>query len=70
MSTKTISRNNGAPMRGLMRHAAIYAVVITALMVFNILRAGGITWAIWPALGWGIGLIYHASRVFQRGNPS
>ena len=70
MPTRTISQNSAAPMRGLMRHAAIYAMVITALMVLNMARAGGITWAIWPALGWGIGLLYHALKAFRRGRSS
>lgn len=49
------------------RHLMIYVGVITMLWVINLLMAGLPSasssiwryWAIWPTLGWGIGIAVH-----------
>jgi transcriptional regulator with XRE-family HTH domain len=46
-------------------HATIYVVVIAFLFGLNLLVTGGGVWAIYPALGWGLGLAFHAMRVFD-----
>ena len=40
-------------------HLVSYLVIIGFLFVLNILTSPGYLWAIWPALGWGIGLAFH-----------
>ena len=49
------------------RHLMIYAGVVTMLWVINLMQAGlpsaGASlwryWAIWPTVGWGIGVLVH-----------
>lgn len=46
-------------------HAIFYVVVVGGLIIFNLVMHPGYFWSIWPALGWGIGLIAHGSSVFE-----
>ncbi|MEO1146611.1 MAG: 2TM domain-containing protein [Cyanobacteria bacterium J06638_22] len=39
------------------RHLRTYAVVNGFLLTLNIILSGTITWAIYPLLGWGMGLL-------------
>jgi len=43
------------------RHLLTYLIVNGALVAMN-LAAGGTFWAIWPILGWGLGLALQAAR--------
>lgn len=56
-------------LKGLYRHAAQYAVVIPLLWALNLWQGIDYMWAVWPTLGWGIGLAVHALslRVFGQG---
>jgi hypothetical protein len=49
--------------RGFKIHAAVYAVVMTGLIVLNSLlwvySDGDFPWAVFPLVGWGIGLTFH-----------
>lgn len=47
-----------------LRHVLVYTVVIAALFVINLLTSPGYFWFVWPAAGWGIGLLVHATNVF------
>lgn len=46
-------------------HAIIYGVVMVGLFTLNIVTSSGYFWAIWPALGWGIGLAAHGLSIFE-----
>lgn len=50
--------NQLARRRQFRRQIATYAAVNTGLIVLNIASAGAITWAIYPLLGWGLGLCF------------
>jgi Na+-driven multidrug efflux pump len=56
--------------RGFKIHAAVYAVVVTWLIVLNSLLIaytdGDFPWAIFPFFGWGIGLTLHYVYGFRR----
>lgn len=54
-------------LRGFYTHLLQYAVVIPFLWVINVLTSMHYLWAIWPTLGWGLGIVLHAFRVFQPG---
>ncbi len=43
------------------RHLLTYAVVIAFLHIVNLLTSD-YYWAIWPTLGWGVGVALHATR--------
>jgi hypothetical protein len=49
---------------GFFIHLAAYLVVNSGLMLFNFLVVPAKLWAIWPLLGWGIGLLFHGAATF------
>ena len=51
-------------IRGFYGHLARYVIVISALAVFNFIKSPNYFWVIWPALGWGLGILFHGMRVF------
>lgn len=42
-----------------------YVAVMLLLLVINLFTSPGNLWVIWPALGWGIGILVHAVGVFE-----
>jgi transcriptional regulator with XRE-family HTH domain len=52
-------------LRHFYGHLARYAVVIPLLWLINWYASPHVIWAIWPTLGWGIGILLHALRVFK-----
>ncbi len=50
-------------IRGFYIAASLYAVIIPSLWVANLIMGGRI-WAIWPTLGWGVGLTIQGMSVF------
>ncbi|MEX0702101.1 MAG: 2TM domain-containing protein [Planctomycetales bacterium] len=53
---------------GFYIHLAVYVVVNAVLVAVDLSKPGS-TWFYWPLLGWGIGIAFHAAKVFwpQRG---
>jgi transcriptional regulator with XRE-family HTH domain len=51
-------------IRGFYGHLAKYVIVISALAIFNFVKSPNHIWVIWPALGWGLGILFHGMRVF------
>jgi transcriptional regulator with XRE-family HTH domain len=49
--------------KGFLVHLFIYVTVNTALVLLDIHNSGSVTWARWPMLGWGVGLVSHWLRV-------
>lgn len=49
-------------LRGSNVHLIVYLLVNSGLLVLNLL-SGRPFWFIWPALGWGIGLLAHGVSV-------
>lgn len=56
--------------RYLREQIATYAIVNTGLIVLNIACAGTITWAIYPLLGWGLGLCCGGCRPANPESPT
>jgi hypothetical protein len=48
----------------LFRHLFMYVVVIGALFIINEATTPDTLWFLWPATGWGVGLLAHAFNVF------
>ena len=46
-------------------HLLVFAVVITGLTIINLFFTLGRFWVLWPAFGWGIGLLSHGLSVFE-----
>ena len=51
---------------GLYTHLAIYLIVNSSLILFNLLVRPDKAWAFWPLFGWGIGLLFHGLAVVLR----
>jgi 2TM domain len=45
--------------RGFTIHAIVYGLVMTGLIILNLTVATGFPWAVFPLIGWGIGLTMH-----------
>lgn len=52
-------------LKGFYKHLMTYLIVISGLTILNIVRNPTTLWVIWPALGWGIGLLSQALSVFD-----
>lgn len=51
--------------RAFFVHLSQYVIIIGGLAVVNLLSYPKYLWFVWPALGWGLGLMSHAASVFQ-----
>jgi hypothetical protein len=57
------ARRKVQQIKGLYVHVSVYCIVITALFLINF-STGRPWWFFWPAIGWGIGLAFHAFGVY------
>ena len=61
------ARRRVRALRGFYKHLALYLLVNSALLVFNLLKGSATLWAGWPAAGWGIGVVAHGLAVWGGG---
>ena len=54
-------------LRAFYGNLTSYCLVIPFLAALNLLTAPGYLWFLWPMLGWGIGIAFHAVEVFGPG---
>nr|WP_242612591.1 2TM domain-containing protein [Corticibacter populi] len=52
-------------LKGFYIHLTQYCLMIPLLCIINLLTNPSTLWFIWPALGWGIGLLVHAAAAFE-----
>jgi len=52
-------------IKGFYSHVAKYAAVIFCLLILNIVKSPDYYWVVWPALGWGVGVLFHGLNVFE-----
>lgn len=45
--------------RGFTIHATVFVLVMTGLVILNLTVAAEFPWAVFPLVGWGIGLTMH-----------
>lgn len=57
-----LARRRAGAKLGWFVHAGIYAAVNLVLTAISL--RGGHGWAIYPALGWGVGLLAHGAAVW------
>ena len=60
----TIARKRAKAKIDFFRHLVTYIIVIAFLAVVNNMTWGGYQWWLWPALGWGIGIVSHFFQVY------
>jgi transcriptional regulator with XRE-family HTH domain len=46
-------------------HLIQYAVVMAVLLAVNLVSTPHRLWVVWPAFGWGVGLLAHALSTFE-----
>jgi transcriptional regulator with XRE-family HTH domain len=56
-------------LKGFYLHLAQYVVVVTLLLGINLWTRPKYLWVGWVAMGWGIGVLFHGLRVFERYSP-
>ena len=49
---------------GFKSHLTVYLVVNTILISVNLINSPDNLWFIWPLMGWGIAIFWHAMGVF------
>lgn len=47
-------------------HLAQYVVIVGGLAIVNLVTLPGYLWVGWVAMGWGIGVVAHGLRVFDK----
>ena len=52
-------------IKGFYTHLITYIVVVGCLFALNLIRSANHLWAIWPAMGWGLGVVIHGLNVFE-----
>lgn len=52
-------------IKGFYVHLAGYLVAITIFVAINLIWTPGFFWAVFPAIGWGVGLAVHGVSVFE-----
>jgi hypothetical protein len=55
-----------ARRRGFAPHAWAYVGVNLFMIALNLIVTPGVLWSVLPALGWGIGLFFHARAAFSK----
>ena len=49
---------------GFKTHLTVYLVVNAILITVNLINSPEYLWFIWPLMGWGIAIFWHAMAVF------
>lgn len=52
-------------VKGFYGHLVAYVLVTIGLFILNLIIEPDYIWAIWPAIGWGIGVLTHGLRAFD-----
>jgi len=61
---RRVAENRVNARFGFWIHASIYFAVNACLVTVNLLTSPHVLWSVFPALGWGIGLLAHGVSVF------
>ena len=57
------ARRRVREIREFYSHLAVYVSVIAMLAALDWMTGGGLDWVLFPALGWGVAVLIHASQV-------
>jgi Flp pilus assembly protein TadB len=65
-----LARRRAGRKLDFLRHFFIYAAVMVVLAIINNVTYRAYQWWLWPALGWGIGVVAHflSAFVYQGGS--
>ena len=52
-------------IKGFYSHLLTYVIVMIILVYINLKYSPEYLWFLWSMMGWGIGLLFHAMKVFK-----
>ncbi len=52
-------------IKSFYQHLFSYVLVISMLTAINLFSSPSYLWVVWPAMGWGIGIVSHGMRAFE-----
>lgn len=52
-------------IKGFYSHMLVFIIVLMVLMYINLKYSPEYLWFIWTMFGWGIGVFFHAAKVFD-----
>ena len=64
------SEQQAEPKFDLYKHVVAYIGVNALLLIINLLFSPDYIWAVWPMMGWGIAIIFHALSAFINGRKA
>ncbi len=64
IEVKQEQMSNSQQRKGFKSHLFIFIAINTFLVILNLLVSPGYFWAIYPILGWGLGLLLHGMKVY------
>lgn len=64
MTPEERARKRVKDLTGLLWHTAAFVVVNGFLWIQDLVTGGGLEYAYWPTIGWGIGLGFHYAAYF------
>lgn len=59
------ARKRVEELKGFYGHLSAYVVINIFLMTINLIQSPNNIWFYWTTGGWGIGVIFHAIKVFN-----
>ena len=65
-----VARKRAGAKLGWYTHAAVYVAVNAAMFLASLYGLRQRPWTIYPAMGWGLGLMLHGIAVFLLGSGS
>ena len=65
-----VARKRAGAKLGWYAHAAVYLVVNGAMFMASVYGLRQRPWTVFPAMGWGLGLLLHGVAVFLLGTGS
>ena len=59
------ARKKVRQIKGFYGNLGSYLIVNTFFLILNLMTTPEHLWFYWPMLGWGLGVLFHALRVFD-----
>jgi transcriptional regulator with XRE-family HTH domain len=63
---EVLAFNRVRKIKGFYLHIAQYCIIVGFLAAINIMTYPRYLWFLWAALGWGLGLLLHGLRIFDK----
>jgi cytochrome b561 len=60
-----LAKNKVEKLKAFYVHLTIYLMMVPVFLYLNYISNAGFPWALFPIVGWGIGITSHASETFN-----